>query len=118
SVNLPDPLELEVVGLLTFSGQDSLGGATYTALHRDDAAAHLSVDPSKVDQILVRAADGVTAEQLAEQLGGTLPDTTEVITSAELTDEQTAAIGDDFLNFFEMFLLVFTGVALLVATFS
>ena len=118
SVNVPDPLEVEVVGLLTFSGQDSLGGATYTALHVDDAAAHLSVDPGKVDQILVRAADGVTADELATRLGDALPDTTEVITSAELTDEQTEAIGDDFLNFFEMFLLVFTGVALLVATFS
>ncbi len=118
SVNVPDPLEVEVVGLLTFSGQDSLGGATYTALYVDDAAAHLSVDPGKVDQILVRAADGVSADQLATRLSDTLPATTEVITSSELTDEQTAAIGDDFLNFFEMFLLVFTGVALLVATFS
>ena len=47
-----------------------------------------------------------------------LPDGVEAITGAELTAEKEDDIESDFLGFFETFLLVFAGIALLVATFS
>ncbi len=117
-IRVPQPLEVEVVGLMTFDGQDSLGGATYTAMHPADAQQHLAADPTKVDQVLVRGTDGVGPDELAARVRAVLDDDADVVTGAELTDEQIAAIGDDFLDFFEIFLLVFAGVALLVATFS
>ena len=46
------------------------------------------------------------------------PTGTEAISGADLTAEQEQDIEDDFLGVFETFLLVFAGVALLVAMFS
>ena len=47
-----------------------------------------------------------------------LPAGLEAVTGATLTAEDDADIAADFLDFFEVFLLVFAGVALLVATFT
>ncbi len=117
-IRVPQPLEVEVVGLLTFDGSDSLGGTTYTAMHPDDAQQHLAADPTRVNEVLVRGESGTSPDDLAARIDAVVGDDAEVITGADLTDEQIAAIGDDFLDFFEIFLLVFAGVALLVATFS
>jgi putative ABC transport system permease protein len=47
-----------------------------------------------------------------------LGDRMEAVTGATLTAEDDEAIGADFLDFFEAFLLAFAGVALIVACFS
>ena len=47
-----------------------------------------------------------------------MPDGVEVISGTELVDEANDEINADFLGFLRIFLLVFAGVALLVATFS
>ena len=47
-----------------------------------------------------------------------LPTGFEAVTSEQLTTEQVAAVDDDFLGVMKTFLLVFSGVAMLVATFS
>ena len=52
------------------------------------------------------------------RIDAVLPDGVESLTGAELTAEMEDDIQDDFLGFFETFLLVFAGIALVVATFS
>src|SRR5690606_29579767 len=47
-----------------------------------------------------------------------LPGDTEAITGEALTAEANEDMSEEFLNFFETFLLVFAGIALLVGTFS
>ena len=47
-----------------------------------------------------------------------LPDGVEALTGAQLTAEQNDLIEGDFLGFLRSFLLVFAGVALVVATLS
>ena len=47
-----------------------------------------------------------------------LPAGLETITGSRLTEENVSDLAADFLSFFKTFLLVFSGIALLVATFS
>ena len=64
------------------------------------------------------ADDGVTQQELVDRLEPALPDGSEALTGAALTDEQRSELEGDFLGFFKAFLLVFAGIALVVATFS
>ncbi len=113
----PDPVPVTVVGIATFGGEDGMGQSTFTALTRSDAERYLGAEPGRASSILVRAAPGVSQQQLADALRPTLPDDVEAITGERYTEESSAVAGG-FLNLFTTLLLVFAGIALLVATFS
>ena len=68
--------------------------------------------------LLVKADDGVSQDELVARIADVTPDGVEVISGAELVDEANDEINADFVGFLRIFLLVFAGVALLVATFS
>ncbi|MGH8976520.1 MAG: ABC transporter permease [Acidimicrobiia bacterium] len=114
----PNPTEVEVVGTLTIGGEDSLGAVTFAAFTFEQAQALFMPSAQVASEISVAADDGVSQEQLVENIGPVLPDGIEAITGENLTEENNEDINQDFLGFFETFLLVFAGVALLVATFS
>ena len=118
TVLTPSPVSVELVGIATIGGEEGLGGATWVAFTLEGAMEHLLRQPGKVTNILVAADDGVSQEQLVENLEPVLPAGVEAITGADLTAENNQDIEDDFLGFFETFLLVFAGIALLVGSFS
>ena len=118
TVNTPTPVDATIVGFATFGELDSLAGATFTAFTYEDAQQLFVPDPSKASSILVAAAPGVSQEQLVADLDPVLPDGVEALTGTAQTAEDNEDINDDFIGFFETFLLVFAGIALLVATFS
>jgi putative ABC transport system permease protein len=65
------------------------------------------------------AGDGrVSQADLARRVGAVLPPGVEAVTGTDVAAAQRTAIDGDFLDFFNWFLLVFAGIALLVATFS
>lgn len=119
TVRTPAPIPVTVVGIATFDDNDSLSGATYAAFTLEEAQRLLTAHPGQLSSIIVSATDGTGQDELvasiAPAVGG---DGVEVITGAELTRQDNQGIQDDFLGFFETFLLVFAGVALLVGTFS
>ncbi|CAN5736132.1 ABC transporter permease [soil metagenome] len=117
AVKVPEPVDVEIVGLATFGSADSLGPSTYTAFSTEDAEALLS-GPERVTSIRVSVEDGISQSELQRAVGAELPDQAEALTGAELTSEQMDGIQSDFLGMFEMILLAFAGVALLVASFS
>jgi putative ABC transport system permease protein len=114
----PDPVPLKVVGILTIGGEDSLGPVTFAALTFDEAQQLFVRDPSKASQINVAAERGVSQDQLVANIERVLPRSVEAISGDNLTQENNEDINNDFLGFLEAFLLVFAGIALLVATFS
>lgn len=116
----PAPVPVEVVGIASFGSSDSLGATTYAGLVFDQAAELFAPARGQVSQVRVAAEDGTSQEALAASIAEALPGDAdaEVLTGAELTAEQREAIESDFLGFFETLLLVFAGVALLVAAFS
>ena len=118
-IRTPDAVDVTIVGIVTFgTDADSLGGATFVGLTLPQAQSLLLRRDGQVTSFAIRADPGVAEDQLVERLRPLLPEGTEALTAAALTDEANDDINDAFLGFFETFLLIFTGVALLVATFS
>jgi putative ABC transport system permease protein len=117
-VRTPEPVDVQVVGVVTFGSSDNMSGSTFVGFTYDDAQRHLLDGAPALTSVVVRAERGVDQDELAARLAVVAPPDTEVITGEALTDEQLADLGADFLDFFRAFLLVFTGIALVVAAFS
>ena len=116
-VQMPQPVDVVVVGLATFGGADSLGPTTFTAFTAD-AVTTLVARPGEASAIRVAGADGISQAQLRDQIAATLPPGDEAITGAQLTDEMMADIDGEFLGMFKTILLAFAVIALVVASFS
>ncbi|MEU9166538.1 ABC transporter permease [Streptomyces sp. NPDC048420] len=114
----PEPVEVRIVGLATFGGEDGMAQVTFTGMTRADAEKYLTARPGQASSIQVRAGPGVSQQELVDRLNPVLPKGVEAITGQESTEENTDMISSQFLAIFTTFLLVFSGVALLVATFS
>ncbi|WP_340384236.1 FtsX-like permease family protein [Streptomyces sp. SS7] len=114
----PDPVRVTIVGLATFGGEDGMAQVTYTGMTRADAEKYLTARPGQATRIVVRAASGVSQAELVHRLTPVLPRGVEAITGQEAARENADMIASRFLTVFTTFLLVFSGVALLVATFS
>ncbi|WP_069758767.1 ABC transporter permease [Streptomyces sp. LUP47B] len=114
----PDPVEVTIVGLATFGGEDGMAQVTFTGMTVSDAEKYLTAGPGEASSIQVRAGPGVGQQELVDRLTPVLPRGVEAITGQESTQENTDMISSQFLDIFTTFLLVFSGVALLVATFS
>lgn len=114
----PDPVEVTIVGLATFGGEDGMAQVTFTGMTLSDAEKYLTAGPGEASSIQVRAGPGVGQRELVDRLTPVLPRGVEAITGQESAQENTDMISSQFLDIFTTFLLVFSGVALLVATFS
>ncbi|MFF8380208.1 ABC transporter permease [Streptomyces sp. NPDC015661] len=114
----PDPVKITVVGLATFGGADGMGQVTWTGLTRADAEKYLTARPGEATSIAVRAGPGVSQEELVAALTPALPDGVEAITGQQAAEENTEMISGRFLDLFTTFLLVFSGVAVLVSVFT
>ncbi|MEV1081600.1 FtsX-like permease family protein [Streptomyces sp. NPDC050211] len=114
----PDPVQVTIVGLATFGGEDGMAQVTYTGMTRADAEKYLTARPGQASSILVRAGPGVSEQELVDRLTPVLPGGVEAITGQESAEENTEMISSQFLSIFTTLLLVFSGIALLVATFS
>ena len=114
----PDPVEVTIAGIATFGDVDSLGPTTYTAFTLDAACDLLLDRPDAISSVLVAVEDGVNPTTLRDEIAQLVPARIEALTQQELTAEQEADIESDFLGMFEVILLAFAGIALIVAAFS
>src|SRR5918996_4349334 len=118
TVEVPEPVTVEIVGIATFGSADGLGPTTFTAFTLESAQQHLLHRTDQVAGIVAQAEPGVSQNELLNRVQRVLPADAEGITGSELTTENTTDINEEFLDLFTTFLTVFAGVALLVATFS
>jgi putative ABC transport system permease protein len=118
TVLTPAAIEVEIVGISTFGGEDGIGPSTFTAFTFDTAQEYLVERPNTVSSIVARAESGVSDDEVARRIAEVLPADAEVITGEELTSESADDINEEFLDMLRTFLTIFAGVALLVATFS
>ena len=115
----PDPIDVTIVGVVTFGAADSPGAASYAAFSTNVAAQVLMRDPDTVSAIAVAAAPRVSQTELAGRLDAVLPDDVESLTGAELTAEMERDQSlEEVLGFVETALPVFSGIAFVVAAFS
>ncbi|MEV0112754.1 FtsX-like permease family protein [Streptomyces sp. NPDC050844] len=118
TLRTPDPVKVTIVGLATFGGEDGMAQTTFTGMTQADAEKYLTPKPGEAASIQVRAGPGVSEQELVDALSPVLPKGVEAITGEASAAENTDNISGQFLTLFTSFLLVFSGVALLVATFS
>ncbi|WP_371649381.1 ABC transporter permease [Streptomyces mirabilis] len=118
TLRTPGPVKVTIVGLATFGGEDGMAQVTFTGMTQADAEKYLTAKPGEAANIRVRAGPGVGQAELVADLTPVLPRGVEAITGQESARENTDMISSQFLNIFTTFLLVFSGIALLVATFS
>jgi putative ABC transport system permease protein len=117
-VRTPDPVHVRIVGLATFGGADSQGSATYAAFTTQFADEVLMPEPGKASSIAVAAEPDVSQAELVSRIDAVLPNGVEALTGAELTREMEEEIQGDDDETFQQALILFAGVALVVATFS
>ena len=104
-----------LVGIVGFGDTDSLAGATLAGFDLPTAQQLLG-KVGLVDEIEVRADDGVTAQALRADVGAVLPTGAEALTGQQVADEGSAAVRDA-MSVFSQVLLVFAGVSVLVGSF-
>lgn len=112
------PATLTLVGVASYGDVDGLPGTTVVATD-DTTAQRLFAEAGAYDMVVVAAADGVGATELAERLAsevGPAGSGLEVVTGEQDTADKQADLADD-LGFFNSFLMAFAYVALFVGTF-
>ncbi|MBO0817399.1 MAG: FtsX-like permease family protein, partial [Actinobacteria bacterium] len=118
TVLTPAPVRVRVTGLATFGSADSFGGAPFTAFSLAGAQRYLTSRPGAVSTIEVSAARGVSPGTLVTRLDRVLPPGVQAISGTELTQQNLSALSSAFLSALRIFLVIFAGIALLVAAFS
>ena len=109
------PQQVRVAGIVKFGEADSPGGASFV-LFTTPAAQRLVAQPGHFDHISVVAEEGLSQQEVVDRIAPVLPPGVEVVTGAEITKENQDEIKEG-LSFFNVFLLVFAVVALLVGSF-
>ena len=119
TVRTPEPIPVTIVGLATFGDADSQGPITYARFTHRPGRRPVHARPGRGVE---HRRLGGRARRQPGRAGAAhrrrAPRRRRGLTGAELTAEMEDGIQDDFLGFFETFLLVFAGIALVVATFS
>jgi putative ABC transport system permease protein len=110
----PPVMTAELTGIVRFGS--GTNGATLT-LFETGAAQEQFLDGRDVfNSITLRAADGVSQEELAEAVRGVAPDDLQVRTGDEIVEVNKEGL-DEILGGIRTFLLVFAGVSLFVGIF-
>lgn len=104
-----------VVGTVGYGGEKDLGG-TSAAYFTPATAQRVLGAPGMFDEIVVRAADGVSAHALAERLDAVAPKGAEAVTGAQVAQESSDAINNQ-LAFLGVMFMIFAGIALFVGSF-
>ena len=109
------PQRYTVAGIVTFATGDSKAGIS-SVLFAPATAQRVLGRPGQVDAFALRAAAGVTQQQLQQRVAAVLPAHAHAVTGAALADENKHRKNAD-ASFFSAFTWVFAVVALLVGAF-
>lgn len=104
-----------LVGVIGFGETDSLLGATLAGFDLPTAQRLLD-KVGLVDEIDVKAANGVRSHDLRQRIAEVLPGNVEALTGDQVAADGSAAVRDA-MGIFTKVLLVFAGISLLVGSF-
>jgi putative ABC transport system permease protein len=111
------PHELTLVGTVRFGAADSPGGASVSLFDLATAQEALAGASGQLDMVMVAADEGVSQEEVTARIAAAVPDGTEALTGAEITEETQDDL-EQMLSLFDTFLLVFAAISLVVASFT
>ena len=105
-----------LVGVASFADGGSTNGATITVFDTATAQALFAGGQDVYNDAWVTAADGVSQEQLRDEVAATLPAGFEAVTGDAAADEAASDLVEA-ISFLSTFLLIFAGIALVVGSF-
>lgn len=109
-------LDVELVGIVGFPEGGSLNGATFTVFDTETAQELFLGGENAFHDYWVTAEEGVSQEQLRDDVAEILPDEFEAVTGDEAADEAATELIEQ-LSFITTFLLIFAVIALVVGSF-
>ncbi len=109
-------LQPVVVGLAGYRDGGSLNGATVTVFDTATAQDLFLGGDDAFNDLWVTAEDGVSQEDLRDNVAAALPDGIEAVTGDTAADE-TATELLEAISFLRTFLLIFAGISLVVGAF-
>jgi putative ABC transport system permease protein len=104
-----------LVGTIGFGKTDSILGATFAGFDLPTSQV-IAGKEGKVDDVAVKAAEGVSPGELRARIAAELSADVEVLTADQVAAEGSASVRDA-LSIFTKVLLVFAGISLLVGSF-
>jgi putative ABC transport system permease protein len=105
-----------LVGLAAFGDGGSTNGATITIFETAAAQDLFVGGEDEYNDAWVTAADGVSQEELRDNVAATLPAGYEAVTGDEAADEAASELVEA-ISFISTFLLIFAGISLVVGSF-
>ncbi len=117
-VLVPNPVRVTVVGIATFGTAPGFGSATFVGFTLQGAEAYLRHGGDALSSVAVRGEGGISQAALVARVGAVLPPGVEAITGAQLSSRNLSSVDAQFVDVLKVFLLVFAGIALVVATLS
>ena len=105
------------MGTARFGSVDSPGGASVAIFDLATAQQVLLGGKDEIDAVMVDAESGISEAELTSRVAAVLPAGDEALTGTQITEETQADMREG-LSFFNTFLLVFAGIALVVACFT
>jgi putative ABC transport system permease protein len=117
TIQLTENVDATVVGIVTYAGEDSAGGASFVGFTLDQAERAIVGQPGQIDGIRV-VGTGLSQQELVDRIKPALPASAEVLTGTELIKESQDEVQKAFLGFFNILLTAFGIIAVVVAVFS
>ncbi len=112
----PTLIQPELVGIAGFPSGGSLNGATYAAFDTPTAQALFLGGDDAYTDIWVTAEDGVSQDELRDDVAPELPKDVEAVTGDDAADESATDLLEA-ISFLTTFLLIFAGISLVVGAF-
>ena len=109
-------MDAQLVGIFRFGTSGNLAGATIAAFDTATAQDLLLNGQNRYTEIDAVANEGVSQQQLADEVKGAVGKGITVKTGEQAADDAASEITDQ-LKFFNIFLLIFAGIALFVGSF-
>ena len=113
-VQTPAPVEVEIVGIATFGGEDGFGQATYTGFTLAGAQRFISGSSEQISDVVVAIEDNQDPGAVRDRISDLLPAGVEAITGEDLVAERLQSLS--FLSAIRAVLMAFSLIALVVAT--
>lgn len=111
------PREFTVVGIVTFGGSESSGGATWALFDLPTAEEFVLGQPGMIDSVSIGGDGSRSQAELKADIQQLFPASEiEVLTGKEITEESQSELAKQF-SFFTLFLTIFAGISIFVGSF-
>ena len=118
TVQTPQSVRVRIVGLADYGTATGSGNSTFTAFTLPGVQRYVTHRPGQISEILIQAKPSRSEDEVVASINAILPPGIQAVSGSAVIQEDINDLNSEFLNFLNAFLLIFAGIALLVAVLS